>query len=72
MGLLKYALLVVGMALAQPSIGAVIKLGPGCNLYQAIKAANADRRVGRCRPGKGPDTIAAGAWILSHARLALW
>ena len=41
--------------LAQPSIGAVIKLGPGYNLYQAIKAANTDRRVGRwCKPER-PD-----------------
>ena len=30
-------------------------------MYQAIKAANSDKRVGECRPGRGADEIRVGA-----------
>ena len=53
-------LLAIALALAAPAHSAVIKLGKGCNMYQAIQAANMDRRVGRCRPGKGADEIQVG------------
>lgn len=36
---------------------AVISVGPGCNLIDAIKAANTDLAVGLCAAGSGADTI---------------
>jgi hypothetical protein len=57
-----YALLTAGVFafLSGEAAAAVIKLGPGCNIYNAIRAANLDRRVGTCRPGRGPDRIVVG------------
>jgi hypothetical protein len=56
------ALLTAGVFafLSGEAAAAVIKLGPGCNIYNAIRAANLDRRVGTCRPGRGPDRIVVG------------
>jgi hypothetical protein len=53
----KYVLLGAALMAAQPSVAAVIKLGPTCNVADAIKAANTDKRVRGCRPGRGADTI---------------
>ncbi len=57
-----YALLTAGLlaVLSGEAAAAVIKLGPGCNIYNAIRAANLDRRVGTCRPGRGADKIVVG------------
>ena len=53
----KYTLLGAFLIAKHQSDAAVIKAGQGCTIYDAIKAANTDRRVNRCRPGRGADTI---------------
>ena len=58
MKLFKYLLLGAALVVTQQASAAVIKLGPACNIYNAIKAANTDKRVRGCRAGKGADTIA--------------
>lgn len=60
MNIYKYVLLGTTLLVTQPSVAAVIELGPGCNLYNAIRAANLDRRVDTCRPGRGADRIIVG------------
>jgi hypothetical protein len=40
-----------------PALAATINVGGGCKLVDAITAANTDNAIGRCRAGRGADTI---------------
>ncbi|MBA2492295.1 MAG: hypothetical protein H0V34_11550 [Gammaproteobacteria bacterium] len=47
-------LLALGQA---PALAAAINVGGGCTLVNAITAANTNNAIGRCRAGRGADTI---------------
>jgi hypothetical protein len=54
---IQFIILAIGLIIAAPSDAATIKLGPRCNVADAIRAANRDQPVRGCRAGRGPDTI---------------
>ncbi len=51
-------LLALGQA---PALAATISVGGGCNLVDAITAANSDAQTGGCTAGSGTDTLALPA-----------
>lgn len=58
----KLTLIFLTINLVVPAVAdaGLIVLGPRCSMADAIRAANTDRKIRGCRPGRGADVILAG------------